>query len=72
MYIYTVTVHLQDHCAYLDIFTKTDMGGGGVGFGLKCVKLGTFCILGNYPLAGVVSLSCLIRIRFSESQELGL
>ena len=31
MYIYTVTVHLQDHCAYLDIFTKTDMGGGGLG-----------------------------------------
>ena len=24
MYIYTITVHLQDHCAYLDIFTKTD------------------------------------------------
>ena len=69
-----ITVHLQDHCAYLDIFTKTDMGGGGgwVGFGLKCVKLGTFCILENYPLASVVSLSCLIRIRFSESQELGL
>ena len=71
MYIYTITVHLQDHCVYLDIFTKTDVGGGG-GFGLKCVKLGTFCILENYPLASVVSLSCLIRIRFSESQELGL
>ena len=22
-----VTIHLQDHYAYLDIFTKTDVGG---------------------------------------------
>ena len=27
IYIYTVTVHLQDHHAYLDIFTKTNVGG---------------------------------------------
>ena len=26
VYIYTVIVHLQNHCAYLDIFTKTDRG----------------------------------------------
>ena len=56
MYIYTVTVHLQDHCAYLDIFTKTDMGG----FGLKCVKLSTFCILEDYLWVGVVALYNLI------------
>ena len=27
VYIYMVTIHLQDHYAYLDIFTKTDVGG---------------------------------------------
>ena len=35
---------LQDYCAYLEIFKKTDVGGGG----LKCVKLSTFCILEDY------------------------
>ena len=25
VYIYTVIVHLQDHCVYLDIFTKIDV-----------------------------------------------
>ena len=32
VYIYMVTIHLQDHCTYLDIFTKTDVGG-------FCVKM---------------------------------
>ena len=51
MYICTVTVHLQDHCIYLDFFPKTDVGV----FGLKCVKLSTFCILKDYPQAGVIA-----------------
>ena len=38
VYIYTVTVYLQDHCAYLDIFTKTDMGG----FWVKICKIDYF------------------------------
>ena len=38
MYIYTVIVHLQDHCAYLDIFTKTDVGG----FWVKMCKIEHF------------------------------
>ena len=38
MYIYTVTVHLQDHYAYLDIFTETDVGG----FGIKMCKIEHF------------------------------
>ena len=49
--IYTVTIHLQDHCAYLDIFTKTNVGV----FRLKCVKLSTFCILKDYSWAGLVA-----------------
>ena len=52
VYICMVTVHLQDHCVYLDIFTKTDVWV----FGLKCAKLNTFYILENYPRAGVVAL----------------
>ena len=44
VYIYTVTIHLQDHRAYLDIFIKIDVGV----FELKCVKLSTFYILGDY------------------------
>ena len=38
MYIYTVTIHLQDHCTYLDIFTKTDVGG----FWIKMCKIEHF------------------------------
>ena len=38
VYIYTVTIHLQDHCAYLDIFTKTDVGG----FWIKMCKIEHF------------------------------
>ena len=38
VYIYTVTVHLQDHCAYLDIFTKTDVGD----FWIKMYKIEPF------------------------------
>ena len=38
MYIYTITIHLQDHCAYLDIFTKTDVGG----FWIKMCKIEHF------------------------------
>ena len=45
MYIYTVTIYLQDHCVYLDILTKTDVEI----FGLKYVKLSTFYILEDYP-----------------------
>jgi len=26
VYIYMITIHLQDHCAYLNIFTKTNVG----------------------------------------------
>ena len=33
-----VTVHLQDHCAYLDIFTKTDVGD----FWVKMYKIEHF------------------------------
>ena len=42
-----VTVHLQDHCAYLDIFTKTDVGD----FWVKMYKIEHFfffCILEDY------------------------
>ena len=53
MYIYTITIYLQDYCAYLEIFKKIDGGGGG--FGLKFVKLSTFCILEDYIWAGVVA-----------------
>ena len=40
MYIYTVTVYLQDHCAYLGIFTKTDVGS----FWIKIYKIEHFFI----------------------------
>ena len=53
MYICTVTVQLQDHCVYLDIFTKTDVRV----FGLKYVKLSTFYILKNYPGVGEIALN---------------
>ena len=33
-----VTIHLQDYCAYLDIFTKTDVGG----FWVKMCKIEHF------------------------------
>ena len=52
MYICEVTVHLQGHCVYLDIFTKTNVGV----LRLKCVKLSTFCILEDYLRDGVVAL----------------
>ena len=38
MFIYTITVHLQDHYAYLDIFTKTDVKG----FWVKICKIEHF------------------------------
>ena len=53
MYICAVTVHLQDHCIYLDIFTKTNVGV----LGLKYVKLNNFCILKDYLQIDVVALS---------------
>ena len=53
VYIYMVTVHLQDYCAYLDIFTKTDVRG----FWVKMCKIEHFfCILTDCPWAAVVAL----------------
>ena len=52
MYIYTVTIYLQDLCVYLDILTKTDIEI----FGLKYVKLSTFYILEDYQGTVVVAL----------------
>ena len=51
VYIYTITVYLQDHYKYLDIFTKTDVGG----FGVKMFKIEYFLYFRSYPWVGVVA-----------------
>ena len=38
VYIYMITVHLQDYYTYLDIFTKIDVGG----FWIKICKIEHF------------------------------
>ena len=35
-----ITIHLQDHCAYLNIFTKTNVGG----FWVKMCKIEHFFV----------------------------
>ena len=68
------SVYIYGYCSFarpLCIFRHFYKNWWG-GFGLKCVKFGTFYILEEYPWADVVGLSCLIRTRFSESREPGL
>ena len=67
MYICTVTIHLQDYCVYLDIFTQTDVRV----LGLKCAKLNIFFyILKDYPQAGVVALSNCIACFYASAANI--
>ena len=66
MYICAVTVHLQDYCIYLDIFTKTNVGV----LGLKYAKLNTFCILEDCLRIGVVALSNCIACFYASAANI--
>ena len=66
--IYTVNsnrVYIHSYCSFarlLCIFRHFYKDWYGGGFGLKCVKLSTFCILEDYPWADVVALRTLISM----------
>ena len=54
VYIYTVTVHLQDYCAYLDIFTKTDVRG----FWVKMCKIEHFLYFNRLSISWYGCSNC--------------
>ena len=55
VYIYTITIYLQDYCAYLEIFKKTDVGGGGV----KMCKIEHFLYFRRLYMSWCDCLCCL-------------
>ena len=73
VYIYTVTVHLQDYCAYLDIFTKTDVRR----FWIKMCKIEHFLYFNRLSMSWCDCSNCfkdsscfsLFR-RIQESQDI--
>ena len=49
----SITVHLQNNCVYLHIFTSTDVNF----FGLKFAKLSTFLYFAHFFAIDVVALT---------------